>query len=1057
MGFSRFFIDRPIFASVLSIVITIMGLVAMLGLPVAQYPDIVPPTIEVTANYPGANAEVVAETVATPIEQEVNGVEKMIYMQSQSASDGSMTLRVTFDLGSNLDFAQVLVQNRVAIAETKLPEDVKRLGVTTKKKSPSLLMCVNIVSPDDSRDQLYLSNYTFLQIKDELFRVPGIGDVFIMGARDYSMRLWLDPEKLSRLSMSVQDVVNAVRSQNVQVAAGRIGAPPHPETQETQLVIGVKGRLASPREFEEIVVRVGSAGEITRLRDVARIELGAKDYSMASLLDGRDSVTVALYQLPGANALATAEAIRARMEELKKNFPPGVEYKIVYDTTQFVAESIHEVQKTFMEAVVLVVLVVLLFLQNWRSTVIPILAVPVSIVGTFAMMAMFGFSLNNISLFGLILAIGIVVDDAIVVVENVERNMAMGMGVRDATRKAMDEVGGALVAIAAVLSAVFIPAAFVSGITGQFFKQFALTIATATIISAFNSLTLSPAMCALLLKPHGGHGKEDLGTRLLNALLGWFFKLFNKTFDAGTNMYAGIVGRMVRLSALVMLAYAGLLALTLFGFTQVPVGFVPEQDKGYLIVNAQLPDGAAQARTDKVTRQILEALKDVEGIEHTLGWSGYSMISQVNQANVASIILILGEAGHRPDSREIAAEVQKRMSAIPSAMISVFGPPPVDGLGSAGGLKVMVQDRGSLGWAKLEEMTTGLIRGGMEDAETFRVLFSSFRANVPQIFVDIDREQAQRQNVPLQEIFSALQTYLGSYYVNDFTYLGRTFQVTAQADAPYRLKKEDIGRLEVRNNAGQMVPMAALVKVGEVPAPERVIRYNMFPSADVNIVPTPGASSGTVIARVEKLAEEKLPAAQSGLSWTEIAYQQIAAGNTMVYIFPFCILLVFLFLAAQYESWSLPAAIVMILPMCLLCAIGGVAMAKLDINIFVQIGFVVLAGLAAKNAILIVEFARELEGQGKGRMEAAVEAARLRLRPILMTSLAFILGCVPLVTGRGAGWEMRFSLGVAVVSGMLGVTFFGVFLTPVFYSVIRKFFPEKKGAAGEGAAAPHQA
>lgn len=1040
MGFSRFFIDRPIFAAVLSIVITIVGLVAMITLPIAQYPDIVPPTIEVTANYPGANAEVVAETVATPIEQEVNGVERMIYMQSQSASDGSMTLRVTFGLGANLDFAQVLTQNRVSIAEAKLPEDVKRIGVTTKKKSPSLLMCVNILSPDNSRDQLYLSNYAFLQIKDELYRVPGIGDVFIMGARDYSMRVWLDPDKMSQLALSTQDVINAIRSQNVQVAAGRIGSPPHPPTQELQLVISVKGRLVEPKEFGEMVLKVGAEGQIVRLGDVARIELGAKDYNMGSLLDGKECVTIALYQLPDANALGVAEGIRKRMEELKQNFPPGVEYQIVYDTTLFVAESIHEVQKTFFEAVALVILVVLVFLQNWRSTIIPILAVPVSIVGTFAVMAMFGFSLNNISLFGLILAIGIVVDDAIVVVENVERNMAMGLSPKEATRKAMDEVGGALVAIAAVLSAVFIPAAFVSGITGQFFKQFALTIAVATIISAFNSLTLSPAMCALMLRSH--HDKPDIGGRILNALLGWFFKLFNKTFDVGTNLYAGAVGRLVRVSAIVMLVYGGLLFLTGFGFTKVPVGFVPEQDKGYLIVNAQLPDGAALARAEKVAKDIIGVVGGTEGVEHTLAWVGYSMISSVNQANVVSVIAILGEMGHRRDSRLIAAELQDKLRAIPEAGISVFGPPPVDGLGSAGGLKVMVQDRGSLGFDKLQGFSGEMMREGMQSGN-YQVLFSSFRANVPQIYVDIDREQAQKQNVPLTEIFTALQTYLGSYYANDFNFLGRTFQVNVQADAPFRLRKEDIGRLQVRNAAGQMVPLSALIRVSEVPRPERVIRYNMFPSADVNIVPKPGTSSGTTIKDIEGLAAKTLPPAQSGLSWTDIAFQQIAAGNTMVYIFPFCILLVFLFLAAQYESWSLPAAIVMILPMCILCAIIGVAAAKLDINIFVQIGFVVLAGLAAKNAILIVEFARDLQNQGKGRIEAAVEASRLRLRPILMTSFAFILGCLPLVTGRGAGWEMRFSLGIAVVAGMVGVTVFGVFLTPVFYSVIRKLFPPK--------------
>ena len=1042
MNFSTFFIDRPIFATVTSIFIVIVGLISLLGMPVAQYPEIVPPTVQVTASYPGAGAAVVADTVATPIEQQVNGVENMLYMQSQSSSDGSMTLTVTFKLGTDLDTAQVLTQNRVTLAQPLLPQEVKQTGVSTKKKSPNMLLCVNMISPGKQYDQIYISNYTLLQIKDELARLPGVGDVAMFGARDYSMRIWLDPNKLASRNLSASEVVSAVREQNMQVAAGKLGAPPVPTGQSFQLSINTLGRLVNESQFGDIVVKTGGEGQIVRLRDVARIELGAKDYSMNSYLDGQDSVILAVFQMPGSNAVAAAEGVRRKMDELKMRFPQGLDYRIAYDTTIFVKESIHDVVKTLFEAIILVVIVVLVFLQNWRSTLIPLLAVPVSLIGTFAVMNLLGFSLNNISLFGLVLAIGIVVDDAIVVVENVERNMALGMGAREASIQAMKEVSGPVIAVALVLSAVFIPTAFISGITGQFFRQFALTIAVSTLISAFNSLTLSPALAALLLKPH--HEQPDTVSRLLNVLLGWFFRLFNRSFEFATGWYARMVGGLLRVSFIVLLVYGGLLFLTYLGFTHVPVGFVPDQDKGYLIVNVQLPDAASLERTDRISSEVTRMAMEVEGVDHALAFVGYSFLSGANVSNVGSVILMLKpfEERHGLTSNKIAAAVRKKMAPLKDAAVSVFGPPPVDGLGSAGGYKMQIQDRGSSGLDALQKATTAVAKNGMSQ-QGFAALYSSFRANVPQLYLEVDREKTKSMNVPLSEVFNTMQIYLGSLYVNDFSRFGRSFQVTAQAEPGFRRQPQDIGQLKVKSSTGEMVPLETLIQIKDSTGPDRVVRYNMFPAADLTGVGLPGVSSGDAISKMEQAARKELPAGM-GFEWTDIAYQQISAGNTMLYIFPICVLFVFLTLAAQYESWSLPMAVILIVPMCLLFAIGGVWAASLDNNIFTQIGCIVLVGLACKNAILIVEFARTEQDSGKSRMDAAVHASKLRLRPILMTSFAFILGVLPLVMAGGAGAEMRVSLGVAVFWGMVGVTLFGIFLTPVFYSVVMKFAGDKK-------------
>ncbi len=1050
MNISHFFIDRPIFASVLSIVIVLVGVVALVALPVAQYPEITPPTIVVAANYAGADANTVAETIGAPIEQQVNGVENMLYMSSQSNSDGSYNLTVTFKLGTDLDTAQVLTQNRVNLALPLLPEDVRRVGVQVKKRSPSMMMVINLVSPDADFDELYLGNFALLQLKDALARVSGVGDVSIFGY-EYSMRLWLDPEKLSARGLGAQDVVDAVREQNVQVAAGVIGGAPAPSSTAFQYTVNTQGRLVTPEQFEQIVVKQGEKGEVVRLADVGRAELGSRSYSMNTTLDGMPSAGLAIYQQPGGNAIATAEGIRTLMEDVSRRFPKGLEYRIDYDTTEFVQESVNAVVHTLFEAIVLVILVVLLFLQSWRATVIPLVAVPVSLVGTFAAMAAFGFSLNNISLFGLVLAIGIVVDDAIVVVENVERNLHAGLSPRDAARKAMDEVFGAVVAVALVLVAVFVPTAFITGISGQFYLQFALTIAVSTVISAFNSVTLSPALAALLLRPPGAAG--DFLTVTLDRLLGWLFRGFNSLFDKATARYGSVVARLVRMTVFVGLVYAVLLGLTGYGFVSAPSGFIPAQDKGYLIANVQLPPAASIGRARVVGAEADRIIRETAGVAHTIMITGYSAVSGANLPNAATIFVILDDFGRRKapelSGPAIARTLNARLAALPQALALVFPPPPVDGLGSTGGFQLMVQDRGGAGLGALAEVT-GILVDAANHNPSIKGAFTSFEADTPQLYLDIDRVKAKSLDVPLSNIFSTLQIELGSLYVNDLTLFGRSYQVAAQADSPFRLVPEDILKLRARSNRGAMVPLATLGTVREISAPATVLRYNLYAASDVLGDGAPGVSSGQAVTIMEGLAKEHLPLSM-GYEWTGLTYQQLLAGNVALFIFPLCVLFVFLTLAAQYESWSLPMAIILIVPMCLLSAIAGVLLRGMDNNIFTQIGFIVLVGLACKNAILIVEFAKQLEDQGKPLLEATVEACILRLRPILMTSFAFILGVLPLVVASGPGHEMRQALGTAVFAGMLGVTFFGIFLTPVFYVIIRG--RRKSAARNPGASA----
>ena len=1045
MKFSHFFIDRPIFAAVLSIAFVLVGGLALLQLPVAQYPNIVPPTVVVTARYPGANPQVLADTVAAPIEQEVNGVENMLYMSAQCAADGSMTLTVTFKLGTDIDQAQVQVQNRVSVAEPKLPEEVRRFGVTTAKRSPDITMVVNLISPEGRYDKLYIDNYANLQVKDTLARLPGVGNITIFGARDYSMRIWLDPEKVAYRGLTANDVVEAIREQNVQVAAGVLGQQPMSEGVPFQFTVNAQGRLTDEEQFGDIVIKTGDDGQITRVRDVARVELAARDYSMDSKLNGQPNASLGIFQLPGSNSIETSDAVRATMEKLKVRFPPGLDYRIVFDTTQFTRESIRAVLHTFLEAMLLVVLVVVVFLQSWRASLIPLLAVPVSLIGTFAAMVVMGFSLNNLSLFGLVLAIGIVVDDAIVVVENVERHIAEGLAPRAATRKAMDEVSSAVVAVGLVLSAVFIPTAFISGITGQFYRQFALTIAVSTLISAFNSLTLSPALCAILLQPHGA--RHDWLTRLMDRTLGWLFRGFNRAFGRGTVWYSRAVGRLIQVSTVALLVYCGLLALTYFGFKSVPTGFIPPQDKGYVAMMAQLPDAASLERTGEVIDRLSETARKTPGVKATIDLAGLSPISLTASPNAGTIFVILDEFDKRMKTgrsgTNIIAELRRKGAGVQEAFVGVFPPPAVQGLGIVGGFKMQVQDRGGAGLPALQAATTRLM-GAANQQQSVQGVLSSFRAGVPQYNVEVDRVKAKSMDVPLSEVFDTLQIYLGSLYVNDFNLFGRTYQVTAQADAQFRREPQDIRDLKTRNAAGDMVPLGTLVNVESIAGPDKIVRYNMFPSAELTGNPAPGVSSGQAIAVMERLARENLPTSM-GFEWTELTLQEILAGNTAIFIFPLCVLFVFLTLAAQYESWSLPLAIVLIVPMCLLSAIAGVWMRGMENNIFTQIGFVVLVGLACKNAILIVQFAKQRQDEGLSRFDAAVEASRLRLRPILMTSFAFIFGVAPLVLAKGAGAEMRQALGTAVFFGMLGVTVFGIFLTPVFYVVIR-WFSERRRA-----------
>jgi multidrug efflux pump len=1036
--FSRFFIDRPIFAAVLSIVITIAGLVAAFTLPIAQYPEIAPPTVQVSCVYPGASAQVVADTVAAPIEQQVVGVEDMLYMSSQCTNDGTYNLTVTFKLGTDLDMAQVLVQNRVSIALPMLPDVVKQTGVITKKKSPAIMLVVNLISPNKRYDQLYLSNYATIRVRDELARLYGVGDVAYLGQRDYSMRVWLDPEKMAARNLTSGDIINALREQNVQVAAGQIGQPPVPPGLQFQYTMTTLGRLTDPKQFAEIILKAGEHGQVTRLRDVARVELGSKSTDQSCTLDQKPSVGLAVFQQPGTNAVDTAKRVRAKMKELAQSFPEDLEYAIVYDTTPFITESIHEVFKTLGEAIVLVALVVMLFLQNWRATLIPLIAVPVSLVGTFAVMFCMGFSLNNISLCGLVLAIGIVVDDAIVVVENVERWIEHGLSPLEAARKSMDEVTVAVIAIAFGLSAVFIPTAFLGGITGQFYRQFALTIATATLISAFNSLTLSPALAALLLKPR--ESQRDWLTRLLDGVFGWFFRGFNDLFARTTTIYGRLAALCVRGAVVALVVYVGLLALTGFSFARVPTGFVPQQDKGYLVVNAQLPDSASLERTEAVTKRMEEIAHEIPGVEHTVTISGQSFLLNANGSNFASMFVILKPfeerhgAGLGADS--IAAALRKRCYVeIQDALIGVFGAPPVDGVGNAGGFKLQIEDRGNLGLQSLQAQADNLIELGNKQPG-LQGLFGMFRADTPQLYIDIDRTKCKAMHVALSDVFNALQVYLGGYYVNDFNEFGRTWQVNLQADSQFRLREKDVKQLKVRNAEGKMAPLGTLAAVRDSSGPVLINRYNTYASAAINGSWTSQISSGQAVQLMENLARQELPEGMS-FEWTELTYQQILAGNTAIFIFPLCVMFVFLTHSAEYESWMLPLAIILIVPMSILCALVGVVIRGLDNDLFSQIGFVVLAGLACKNAVLIVEFAKQQHEHGLAPREAALEAAKLRLRPIVMTSLAFILGVVPLMLASGAGAEMRRTLGTAVFSGMIGVTFFGVFLTPVFYYVLQ--------------------
>jgi hydrophobe/amphiphile efflux-1 (HAE1) family protein len=1050
MNFARYFVDRPIFAGVLSIAITLVGALSFFALPITQYPEVVPPTVVVAATYPGADAKTLAETVATPLEQEINGVENMLYLSSSSTADGKVQITVTFKLGTDLNQAQVLVQNRLNATLPRLPEEVRRLGVTAQKRSPDLTLAAQFFSPDGSRDVSYLANYVTLQVQNEIARLPGVAEASMLGGLDYSMRLWLDPEKIGALGLNAGDVVRAVREQNVQVAAGSLGQPPAAAGLEFQYTLTAPGRLKTPEQFGDIVLKTGAQGEVARLRDVARIELGSRDYSTRTYMDGKNAVSLRVFQLPGSNALDTANAVYARLGQLKERFPPGIDFRTNYDTTKFVRASIRSVLQTLLEAVLLVVVVVIVFLQTWRASLIPLLAVPVSLIGTLAVMQALGFSLNNLSLFGLVLAIGIVVDDAIVVVENIERNIGEGLAPRAAAHKAMEEVSGAVIAVALVLCAVFIPTAFISGITGQFYKQFALTIAVSTVISAFNSLTLSPALGALLIRPHDR--RDDLMTRLLNFVFGWFFRLFNKSFDWASQAYAGLVRRLVRLTVLVLVAYAALAGLGGWLFKSVPGGFIPPQDMGYMIAVVQLPDAAAFERTDAVVRRVDDIARKTPGIAHTFALSGYSSVLQASQSNLGAAFFILDDFENRKSpelqSDQIIARLRREFASIQEARVIVLPPPALRGLGNAGGFKIQVQDLNNAGLPALEAATQKLLAAAQKDP-ALNSLITGFRANSPQYHIDLDRAQAKTMGVSLADINEALQVYLGSSYVNDFNLFGRTYQVTAQADPIFRADPSDLSRIKVRNQAGDMVPLSAVTTVVKRGGTDRVQRYNLYYSADISGNTGPGVSSSQMIDRITRLARDTLPDGFD-FAWTDLTYQQLLAGNSITYIFPLCVLFVFLVLAALYESWSLPLAIILIVPMCLLSAIGGVWLLDRDNNIFTQIGLVVLVGLAAKNAILIVEFAKQKQDAGMNRLDAAVEACRLRLRPILMTSCAFILGVLPLVLARGAGAEMRQALGTAVFFGMLGVTLFGLLFTPVFYVAIRAWIERKRKPEATG-------
>ncbi|OZI16320.1 multidrug efflux RND transporter permease subunit [Bordetella genomosp. 7] len=1058
MNISKFFIDRPIFAGVLSVVVLLAGLLAMFQLPISEYPEVVPPSVVVRAQYPGANPKVIAATVASPLEESINGVEDMLYMQSQANSDGNLAVTVHFKLGVDPDKAQQLVQNRVAQALPRLPPDVQRLGVTTTKSSPTLTLVVHLISPDDRYDITYLRNYAVLNIKDRLARIGGVGEVQIWGSGSYSMRVWLDPQKVAQRGLTATDVVNAIREQNVQVAAGVIGASPTQGDVPMQFSVNAQGRLQDEVEFGNIILKSSPDGAVTRLSDVARIELGAQEYGLRSLLNNKPAIGMGIMQSPGANALDVSAQVREAMKELSADFPPSVEYRIEYDPTQFVRASIKAVITTLLEAIALVVLVVIVFLQTWRASIIPLLAVPVSIVGTFSLLLMFGYSINALSLFGMVLAIGIVVDDAIVVVENVERNIAAGLTPRDATYRAMREVSGPIIAIALTLCAVFVPLAFMTGLSGQFYKQFAMTIAISTVISAFNSLTLSPALSALLLKGH--HDRPDMLTRGMNKVFGGFFNWFNRFFGRASDSYATGVTRVIRHKGGAMAVYAALLAATVGISYIVPGGFVPAQDKQYLIGFAQLPNGASLDRTEDVIRRMSDIAMQEPGVESAIAFPGLSINGFTNSSSAGIVFVTLKPFAERDSAGlsgdAITASLNGQFGAIKDAFIAVFPPPPVMGLGTMGGFKLQIEDRSALGYAELDKATQAFLEKARQAPE-LGPTFTNYQINVPQLDVDLDRVKAKQLGVPVTEVFDTLQIYLGSMYVNDFNRFGRVFQVRAQADAPYRSHPDDILQLKTRSETGQMVPLSALVDVKQTFGPEMVVRYNGFTAADINGGPAPGYSSDQAQDAAERIAAETLPRGIK-FEWTDLTYQQILAGNAGIWVFPISVLLVFLVLAALYESLTLPLAVILIVPMSILAALTGVWLTQGDNNIFTQIGLMVLVGLSAKNAILIVEFARELEIQGSSPLDAAIEASRLRLRPILMTSIAFIMGVVPLVLSTGAGSEMRQAMGVAVFFGMLGVTLFGLFLTPVFYVLLRSMSSRKLHSATHHEApvpAPH--
>ena len=1037
MNLGRLSINQPILAMVLSIVLLIVGALAYRTLPVAEYPEVVPPTVVVTAQYPGASAQTISDTVAAPIEQQINGVDDMLYLYSQATSNGQLTITVTFKLGTDLDKAQVLVQNRVAIATPQLPDEVQRNGVVTRKNSPDILMVVFMLSPDDSLDQLYISNYALLQVRDQLLRLDGIGDIQIFGARDYSMRLWLDPDKIANLGMTAGDVLAAIRAQNLQITGGQLASPPIAD-RAFQPNLTFTGRLKDVSQFEDIVVKAGSDGRTVRLRDVARIELGALDYSTNSFLLRKTAVAMLVTQRPGSNALATAKGISDTMARLKAGFPKGLDYNIGYNPTEFIAQSISELIKTIYEAMILVVIVVLVFLQGWRPAIIPIAAIPVSLVGTFAAMSALGYAINNLTLFGLVLAVGIVVDDAIVVVENVERHLRDGMSRRDAALKTMEEVGSALVSIALVLCAVFVPTAFLGGITGQFFRQFAVTIAVATAISCFCSLTLSPALASQILVPHE-EKRPPAAWNLIGRAWEAFTGVFNRGFDWLSQSYADAAAFVIRHRAVMLLVYVALIGSAGWLLATTPQGYIPAQDRGYVIISAQLPGAASLARTTEIVKRIQDIALDTPGIVRVAAFAGLSGATRTQASNAAALFPVFEEPAVRLKkgltAAVITANLRKRLAAIEGAFIIIIPPPPIPGIGTGGGFTMRIQDRQGRGPELLAKATDELVTAARK-APGLTSVFSPFTANTPEVFVDIDRIKAEKLGVPIQNITEAIETYFGSAYVNDFNILGRTYHVTAQADLPFRKETADLARLRTRNAAGDMVLLGSVVDFRDISGPDRVARYNLYPAAELQGETLPGTSSATAIDIMKHLADETLPSGFS-FDWTDLSYQQVTGGNAGLYVFPICVLFVYLVLAAQYGSWSLPFAVILIVPMCLLAATLGVRIMGQDVNILTQIGFVVLVGLAAKNAILIVEFARDIEREGHKRLDAVIEACRLRLRPILMTSFAFILGVLPLVLSSGSGSEMRQAVGVAVFFGMLGVTLFGLIFTPIFYMVVR--------------------